>query len=328
MSYANVGKRWSPSSFPAYLAGLRRPAWARSVTVHYTAAPSLAQRPSGFTAQHIENIRDYYKRKYGWNRGPHFFTDDDDIFGMTPPTVAGIHAVSFNASSLGIEALGAYDSEDPKSGRGLAVMLTTASCARAQLDWLGLAPSRQTVLFHRFDPKTTKTCPGTKVVHDWFLELVIAARPGVPVATAESDAGDFASQEMVPAISYISGKTGRSGRDLAAILRREGALYYLGEQWLEGAYYDVDKKATMVPRAEAEEAVEVLNRPIAIPTESVPVVATMAARFGLSYAAAAKSLVYRDGSFFWSGNLIVGASYDRTRQTTMAAAAELSKLPR
>ncbi|HRQ87337.1 MAG TPA: peptidoglycan recognition family protein [Bacteroidia bacterium] len=328
MSFANVGKRWSTVSFPLYLKTLTRPSWAKSVTIHYTAAPSLAQRPHGFTAQHIENIRDYYRKTLGWSRGPHLFTDEDDIFGMTPLTMPGTHAVSFNSSSLSIEGLGNYDTEDPKSGRGLAVMLTTASTTRALLDWLGLKASRETVLFHRFDPRTTKTCPGTKVLHDWFLSLVVEAKPGELLATAEPDTGGPDSVETVPLVDYVAQRTGRSIAELAKLLRGEGSQFYLGEQWIEGARYDAAAQTTLAPQSEADEAVAALQ---AISTDmtsdTVPVVATMATRLGISYSAAAKRLSVRDGVFRWGTAIIDGARYDKATQTTVAPSRVLAKLP-
>lgn len=261
MSFANVGKRWSTSSFPAYLAGIKRPSWATSVTLHYTAGPSLAQRPNGFTAQHIENIKSYYQTKYGWNRGPHFFTDDDDIFGMTPPWIQGIHAASFNSTSIGTEALGLYDKgcEDPKSGRGLAVWQTTASAQRAILDWLGLPVNKTTVKFHRFDPKTTKTCPGTLVDHDWVIDLIQKAKPGTVLDTAEPDIGGVLDTEHVPVVQYIAAQTGRSYAELSKLLTRENKLYYFSGKWLEGAHYDATQQTTMAPKQEADEAIAAMK---------------------------------------------------------------------
>lgn len=326
MSFANVGKRWSTSSFPAYLATLKRPTWPNAVCIHYTAAPSLAQRPHGFTAKHIENIRDYYKREFRWNRGPHIFTDDDDIFGMTPLSIAGIHAVSFNSRSIGIEALGAYDAEDPRSGRGLAVMETTASATRALFDWLEIAPSSKNLLFHRFDPRTTKTCPGTKVHHDWFLQMVLAAQPGQPHPHAESDEGGLASLRYVPVVNHVAERTGRKASELAAMLRREGGLFYLGEHWIEGARYDAKIEATLAPVEEVEEVVFALLKKPSADGGKVPVVATMASRLGISFKDAAKRLKFDGGHFLWSGKPIVGAVYDRATQTTLAPAASLASL--
>ena len=326
MSFANVGKRWSPAAFPAYLAGLKRPAWARTVTIHYTAAPSLSQRPHGFTAQHIENIRDYYKSKYRWNRGPHFFTDDDDIFGMTPPNIAGIHAASFNSSSIGIEALGAYDVEDPRTGRGLAVMTTTASTTRALLDWLGLDVTSKSILFHRFDPKTTKTCPGTKVHHDWFVDLVRRTPAGEIPATAEPDTGGLGDEEMVPLVSYVAANTGRTISELAAMIRRDEGMWYMGEQWVERAYYESSTKATMAPLSEALEVAEILKHVLPAITERVPVVETMMARYGITYKSAANRLKFDGSVFRWDSHVIQGATYDRYVQKTVASLAVIAGL--
>lgn len=321
MSFSNVGLRWSSSSFPAYLSTVKRPSWANSVCIHHTAAPSLAQRPSGLTAQHIENIRDFYKQKYGWNRGPHLFTDDDDIFGMTPLTVAGIHAVSFNSRSIGIEALGNYDSEDPKSGRGLEVMRTTASAARALFDWMGVEPSEKTLLFHRFDPRTTKTCPGKKVNHDWFLQMVRDAAPG---AQSEPDAAggeENPSEQTVHLVDYVSAQAGMLRSKVVEMLRRDkDGLFYIGEHWVEGAEYNLDVQATVAPKSEADEVVDALTLRQSGSNESdvVPVVATMAALLGISYNVAAGRLKHSGGSFRWDGRAIHGAEYDRTTQSTVA----------
>ena len=92
MSFANVGKVWTVDSFREYLKGIKRPVYAKSITLHHTGAPSLGQRPRGFLIQHIHNIQSFYK-SLGWNRGPHLFIDEDQFFGMTPLTVSGIHAV-------------------------------------------------------------------------------------------------------------------------------------------------------------------------------------------------------------------------------------------
>lgn len=249
MSYANVGKRWSPSSFPAYLATLPRPAWAKSVTVHHCAAPSLAQRPNGFLDQHLRNLEDFYKNTKGWSAGPHGFIDEDEIHGMSPFTAPGVHAVSFNRSSIGFEMLGDYDVEDPATGRGLLVCITTAFAVHATLEWLGLPINDRTVLFHRDDPKTSKTCPGTKVKKDWFLDLVRQAspaqRPTIPTAPA--------SGAIAPVVEYIAAKIGDTYAKVAKDFKREGKLYLYKGKWIEGAYYDAMIESTVAPVAEINE---------------------------------------------------------------------------
>jgi hypothetical protein len=234
MSYANTGKRWSVDGLRAYLSTVTRPTWAKSVTIHHCAAPSLAQRPTGFTAQHIENIRNYYQKQLKWSKGPHFFTDEDDVFGMTPPNVQGIHAASFNASSIGFEMLGNYDIEDPKNGRGLEVCKTTAAAALVVLDWLKLKPSTTTVLFHRDDPKTNKTCPGTKISKAWFLSLMTQAPPKIP-------------DTLVPVVETMMQRLGVSYATAVRNLHTHNGVILWDGYELKGAFYDSGRKATVAP---------------------------------------------------------------------------------
>lgn len=127
MGFENVGKVWTPQGLQELLGTLTKPDWCDSVTLHHTAAPSLAQRPDGFNAQHIKNIQSYYQNQLGWSSGPHLFVDDDQLWGMCDFRRKGIHAVSFNKRSIGIEVLGDYDSESAKTGRGLDCWKTAAA---------------------------------------------------------------------------------------------------------------------------------------------------------------------------------------------------------
>lgn len=165
-----LGKAYRPDGFATYLQSLKWGSWKpRHVVIHHCAAPSLAQRPHGFLDQNMRNLQDFYEGK-GWSAGPHLFTDDDQIWTFSPMTARGVHAVSFNATGIGIEMLGDYDTEDPWSGRGLAVLTTTCRSVKALLVRLGL--TQAAIRFHRDDPKTTKTCPGKKVTKAQFLELL------------------------------------------------------------------------------------------------------------------------------------------------------------
>ena len=74
----------------------------------------------------MKNLAHYYGKKLGWSAGPHLFTDEDQIFGLSPLTRPGTHARSYNRTHIGIEVLGNYDKEDPKSGRGLQCWKTAA----------------------------------------------------------------------------------------------------------------------------------------------------------------------------------------------------------
>jgi hypothetical protein len=242
MGFENVGRVWTPESLEQYLAVLPRPDWCRSITLHHCGAPSLAQRPAGLTVRHIENIRDFYQSK-SWRSGPHLFVDDDQIFGMSDFRRRGVHAVSFNASSIGIEVLGDYDQEDPHTGRGLACWQTAAAASRILLDWLGIEPSEQTVHFHRDDPKTTKSCPGRKVTKEWVLSLIAATAVRPAITTDKPDVGlpwqewEFRREQWcVPVLNFLVAKGVPIGEVIASLSSRNGDFYY-GTELLEGAYY-------------------------------------------------------------------------------------------
>lgn len=165
-----IGKSFTVEQFAAYVAGLDLSAWKPElITVHHTAEPSLKMRPNGIESKHIPNLRDYYEG-LGWNSGPHLFIDDRQIWVFSPMTRRGTHAISFNRNSWGVEMLGDYDSEDPKSGRGAAVLRLAALAIRTMLVKLGKDTSA--IRFHRDDPKTKKTCPGKKISKEWFTNYV------------------------------------------------------------------------------------------------------------------------------------------------------------
>jgi hypothetical protein len=150
------------------------PLTPRGVCIHHTAAPSLAQRPKGWQREHMVNLRAHYLG-LGWNKGPHLFIDEDEIFLFTPLWHRGTHAVAFNSGHWGIEMLGDYDHEDPTTGRGKAVIETAAYAAAALLEMIGVDENFATVRFHRDDPSTSKSCPGKRIEKPAFLRLVTIA---------------------------------------------------------------------------------------------------------------------------------------------------------
>lgn len=255
MSYNNVGKVWTPDSFGEYLKTLKRPDWAKRVCLHHCASPSLAQRPQGFKAQHLENLKSFYQGM-GWTRGPHFFTDEDQIWGMTPPTIKGIHSVGWNSSAIGIEALGDYDNEDPKTGRGLQVWMTTASATFELLHWLGLPINKDTITFHRLDKVTSKTCPGTKVSLDWFIALTQQAEDWKDLSKNTADHSHkpeiaVDKSEFVPLAATLKSH-GFTDQQIKKSLRREGKNFFWIDDHLEFAYYDSKTETTMVPLSEIQ----------------------------------------------------------------------------
>lgn len=165
-----IGRPFTLSDFEQYVQALRFGAWRPSlVVIHHCAAPSLAQRPHGFQPQHMRNLKEYYESK-GWSAGPHIFIDEDHAWLFSPLTARGVHAVSFNSTGWGLEMLGDYDEEDPLSGRGLQVLTLTAQIAAILVRKIGR--DEDAIRFHRDDPKTTKTCPGTKIDKAHFLDMV------------------------------------------------------------------------------------------------------------------------------------------------------------
>jgi hypothetical protein len=192
MGFENVGRVWSPSEFRQYLGTIQRPVWCRAITLHHTGVPSLAQRPRGFLPNHMTATQHYYQRTNGWSAGPHLFIDDDQCWGMTDFRQTGVHARSFNRMAIGIEVLGNYNEESPNTGRGINCWNTAASASRALLDWLGLEANLQTVLFHRDDPRTTKTCPGSLVQKNWVIDLINASSNTLAGAAAGAIGGAIA----------------------------------------------------------------------------------------------------------------------------------------
>ena len=247
MSFSNVGKVWTVDTFEKYLTSVEPEVWTKAVCLHHTAAPSLKQRPRGFTIQHIVNIQNFYEEK-GWQRGPHFFIDEDQIFGMTPVNEKGIHAVSFNSSAIGIEVLGDYDSESNTSGRGYQCWQTASAATKLLLDWLRLPVNSKTVLFHRDDPKTNKTCPGRKVQKPWVIDLVNKKgdlEAGVPAVITPP------YMQLVSVATYLTDIKGYNYEDIRRNLYKspEGLLMF-NDIWIEHATYDADKAESVAPISE------------------------------------------------------------------------------
>lgn len=253
MSFSNVGTAWKIADFKSYLSTLQKPSFVKSIVLHHTAAPSLAMRPNGLTIQHIRNIQFGYVNVNKWSAGPHFFVDGKEIFGMTPVNVRGVHAVSFNSSSLGIEVLGEYDNENPLTGRGLACWQLAAETTKALCEWLGLEINNKTILFHRDDPRTKKTCPGRQVTKEWFLGLmnqvkvqpsstppITAATPVKEQVTTTSPANDISR-----VVDYMSLNRGYTANEASSLLVRRADGTYFGNVKLNTAVYVTSLNATV-----------------------------------------------------------------------------------
>jgi hypothetical protein len=195
MAIPYVGQRKTAQEFRQYLDSLQFTTFNPTfVTLHHTAAPSLAQRQKGFEPQHLLNLRDYYQNTLGWSGAPHLFIDDqqDGIIVFQRMDRRGVHAVSFNSKSWGVEMLGYYDIEPFDSGRGAVVRDNAMRALAIMCERLGV--DADTIKFHRDDPKTKKTCPGTLVKKQDVISRVHTLMGGAPIA---DHAEDFTEWELV-----------------------------------------------------------------------------------------------------------------------------------
>ena len=185
MAIPNVGKCFpTAAGFLAYLESIQFGAWRpRFVTMHHTGAPDLKTWRAWQTRanpvsdeQWLKNLAVYYgKPPLGWSAGPHFFFTPNNFCVLSPPTARGVHAVSFNAMSWGVECVGDFDREPfdgavrDKYVEGLACLHIAAGLQLEPFDG-----KVRGLHFHRDDPKTNKTCPGTKVIKPVLIKLVQA----------------------------------------------------------------------------------------------------------------------------------------------------------
>ncbi|NLH99307.1 MAG: N-acetylmuramoyl-L-alanine amidase [Chthonomonadales bacterium] len=171
MAWDIVGRRFSDDDFATYVDGLSLSRWKPDfIVLHNTAVPSLAQRPNGFTPQHIQNLHGFYLGK-GWSGCPHLFVDQNGIWVLNPLTRKGVHSPSWNAVAWGIEMLGEYGSEPFDTGPGAMVRANAVSALATLCKKGGFAAD--TIRFHKEDPKTTHTtCPGKNVRKDQVIEAV------------------------------------------------------------------------------------------------------------------------------------------------------------
>lgn len=169
-----VGLSFTAGTFDTYAKSLQWTTWRPSfIALHNTAAPTLAQRPHGFTKQHINNLVSYFRDQMKWSAGPHLFIDDHQIWVFTPLTVTGRHSPSWNTLALGIEMLGDYATDSFDTGRGLAVRKNAVAAMATLCGALGLSPS--TIRLHKEDPATTHNCPGKNVSKEAVVAEVEAA---------------------------------------------------------------------------------------------------------------------------------------------------------
>jgi hypothetical protein len=199
MSIPFVGKCFpTAAQFLDYIDDIKFGAWRpRYVTMHHTGGPSLktwrayahGTRPVPITdAKWMSNLASYYGNELRWSAGPHFFFTPDNFCVLSLPDRRGVHAVSFNANSWGVECVGDFDTE-PFEGAVKAKYIEGLACLHLATG-LSLDPfvfKSSGLHFHRDDPKTSKTCPGKKVSKDDVIRLVKAKMAEMSGGSHEDD---------------------------------------------------------------------------------------------------------------------------------------------
>lgn len=213
MAIPYVGKCFpTAAEFLDYLDDIKFGAWRpRFVTMHHTGGPNLKTWQGWQTRanpvsdeQWMKNLAGYYGSSPAnggpaggpWSAGPHFFFTPKHFCVLSLPDRRGVHAVSFNAMSWGVECVGDFDAEPftpelaKRYAEGLACLHLAASL---EPDPYKFAVSG--LHFHRDDPKTTKTCPGRKVDK---LAMVQMIKNRIAQFTAGAHEDDALPPAVVP----------------------------------------------------------------------------------------------------------------------------------
>lgn len=232
--FSIVAKKFSRTGFAEYVAHTPLESWKpKRIVLHNTASPSLAQRPSGLTAEHIENLHFYYQfkaptkhGKTGWSGGPHLFVDQTGVWVFNPLDRKGTHSPSFNANAWGVEMLGDFDVEPFDSGDGLKVRSNAVSALSVLFRRLGIATvTNVNFKFHKEDTATDHDCPGKNVHKAQVMGLV--------QAQLDNPTGGVSSDRAIKLVVYRKGM-GQSPVAVVDGYLREGASFAKGAQ-LAGA---------------------------------------------------------------------------------------------
>jgi len=163
-----IGKKVNIKDYLSYYA--KNMQWnPEFIVLHNTGTPTLAQRPNGFTAEHMKNLQGYYSGM-GWNGGPHFFVDQNSTWAFNPISKKGTHSPSWNSIAIGVEMLGDYSKEDFTTGAGKKVRENSLNLIAELHLYFNFDPS--TMKIHKEDPTTTHDCPGKNVIKADFIKSV------------------------------------------------------------------------------------------------------------------------------------------------------------
>lgn len=166
------GRPMSLPQLQEHINSLPATTWASGMTLHNTAAPTLSQWTPENRAQRIKNLEVFFRDERGWSSGPHAFVDDVFVWLFTRFTDKGTHSPSWNGTRLGIEMVGDFRKgvDDPKTGRGLAVVKNTVALFAMLHTKYGWDPAN--IKLHKEDPRTTHDCPGNLIVKSTFIGMV------------------------------------------------------------------------------------------------------------------------------------------------------------
>lgn len=146
-----------------------RLAWCKHLTLHNTAAPTLAQWAEIGPAHdaRVRNLEHFYENEKGWHAGPHAFISRTYINGFSDLTRPGVHSRCFNASSIGLEMVGNYDVEEFESGDGALVAEMAVHAMAVLHHHIGLKPDgyeygKRGLHFHVECARDNHDCPGKK----------------------------------------------------------------------------------------------------------------------------------------------------------------------
>lgn len=261
-----VGRRFTPPEFEDYLSEIEFTTFQpKYVVLHHTGVPSLAQRPNGFSEQHLRNLEHYYgapprpdgKGGKGWSGAPHLFIDDrdDGIIVFQRLDRRGVHAASFNSNSWGIEMLGNYDEEPFHTGRGAAIRDLAMEALALMCKRLGV--KADTIRFHRDDPLTTKRCPGNKVSKADVIQRVSEKMSAPPPPELTTEASPAWTVFLPDGTEYLDLQA-HQGRPIAHVRRflnllSPGGAFRLTARNTRVEWTPTDRPAVSIPVALLDE---------------------------------------------------------------------------
>lgn len=217
-----VKKDFGQESFRLYVASLAWSNWRPNKIVwHNTAAPTLKQwiKSADDDARNgkipgisrIINLERFFKDNNNWSGCPHLFIANDRIWVMNPLTAPGVHSPSWNGTSIGIEMIGDFSTEDDDSGEGLKVKGNTIFATAVLCASLGIDPKTQ-IFLHKQDPRTTHDCPGEHIARDKqpMIDAVIDLMDGGEHNPQNEGATPPAQRQVVTTVDNLNFRIGPS----------------------------------------------------------------------------------------------------------------------